>query len=195
MPRKKKTLETEEPAADWAGEQTPQVVEREVMSETPDVIINAEVEALKEELTQAQAKASEYLDGWQRAMADFANYRKRIEREQAQSQQLATVNVIKRYLELFDDLERALKNRPPDGEAARWAEGVELIYRKFLTYLESEGVQLIEAEGQFFDPNLHEAISQEDHPGLESGQVIGIVQQGYRLGERVLRPARVRVAR
>jgi len=195
MPRKKKTLETEEPAADWAGEQTPQVVERDVMSETPDVIINAEVEALKEELTQAQAKASEYLDGWQRAMADFANYRKRIEREQAQSQQLATVNVIKRYLELFDDLERALKNRPPDGEAARWAEGVELIYRKFLTYLESEGVQLIEAEGQFFDPNLHEAISQEDHPGLESGQVIGIVQQGYRLGERVLRPARVRVAR
>ena len=195
MPRKKRTLETEEPAADWAGEQTPQVVERDVMSETPDVIINAEVEALKEELTQAQAKASEYLDGWQRAMADFANYRKRIEREQAQSQQLATVNVIKRYLELFDDLERALKNRPPDGEAARWAEGVELIYRKFLTYLESEGVQLIEAEGLFFDPNLHEAISQEDHPGLESGQVIGIVQQGYRLGERVLRPARVRVAR
>ena len=195
MPRKKRTLETEEPAADWAGEQTPQVVERDVMSETPDVIINAEVEALKEELTQAQAKASEYLDGWQRAMADFANYRKRIEREQAQNQQLATVNVIKRYLELFDDLERALKNRPPDGEAARWAEGVELIYRKFLTYLESEGVQLIEAEGQFFDPNLHEAISQEDHPGLESGQVIGIVQQGYQLGERVLRPARVRVAR
>jgi molecular chaperone GrpE len=108
---------------------------------------------------------------------------------------MATANVIKRYLEIFDDLERAIKNRPQSDEASRWAEGIELVYRKFLTYLENEGVQLIEAEGQFFDPNQHEAISHEDHPELESGQVIEVVQQGYRLDNRVLRPARVRVAR
>ena len=64
-----------------------------------------------------------------------------------------------------------------------------------MNFLEADGVTPIIAEGQFFDPTLHEAISQEDHPDYESGQIIGVVQQGYRLGDRVLRPARVRVAR
>jgi len=195
MPRKKTTEETEKPQNDPAAEAKLEENPETIMTETPPIETKTELESLKEELSQAQAKANEYLDGWQRAMAEFSNYKKRIEREQTQAQQWATANVIKRYLELFDDLERALKNRPQDNETARWAEGVELIYRKFLNYLENEGVQLIETEGQFFDPNLHEAISQEDHPELESGQIIAVVQQGYRLGERVLRPARVRVAR
>jgi molecular chaperone GrpE len=186
MPRKKKHDET-----------TPIEGQEKDMTDSNSVetTTNTALEALQEELAQTNAKANEYLEGWQRSMADFSNYKKRIEREQAQNQQLATANVIKRYLELFDDLERALKNRPKEAEAANWAEGVELIYRKFLAYLENEGVQLIEVDGQFFDPNLHEAISHEDHPELESGQIIGVVQQGYRLGDRVLRPARVRVAR
>lgn len=195
MPRKKTTEETEKPQNDPAAEAKLEENPETIMTETPPIETKTELESLKEELSQAQAKANEYLDGWQRAMAEFSNYKKRIEREQTQAQQWATANVIRRYLELFDDLERALKNRPQDNETARWAEGVELIYRKFLNYLENEGVQLIETEGQFFDPNLHEAISQEDHPELESGQIIAVVQQGYRLGERVLRPARVRVAR
>ena len=79
--------------------------------------------------------------------------------------------------------------------ANRWAEGVELTYRKLMNFLEADGVSQIIAEGQFFDPTLHEAISQEDLAGYESGQIIGVVQQGYRLGDRILRPARVRVAR
>ena len=194
MPRKKKE-EIEQPQENLAVETNPEEDQENLMPETPPAKTDAELESLKEELSQAQAKASEYLDGWQRSMAEFANYKKRIEREQAQTQQWATAIVIKRYLELFDDLERALRNRPADQDGARWADGVELIYRKFLNYLENEGVQLIETEGQFFDPNLHEAISNEDHPTLESGQIIDVVQQGYRLGERVLRPARVRVAR
>jgi molecular chaperone GrpE len=155
----------------------------------------AVIEGLKSELGEARAKADEYLDGWQRSRAEFANFRKRVERDQAVANQAATGNVLKRFLDVVDDLDRALKNSPKNEEGANWAGGIELIYRKLLTSLENEGVQVIQAEGQTFDPSLHEAISQEDHPDLESGQVIATVSQGYTLGERVLRPARVRVAR
>ena len=151
-------------------------------------------DALKQELQEWQDKANEYLDGWQRARADFANYKKRIERDQAIINQNAAANIIRRFLEIIDDLELALKNRPAEGDGAGWAEGIELIYRKLSGMLESEGVSPIEAEDQFFDPNLHEAITYEQHPGLESGQIIAVVKQGYRMGDRVLRPAQVRVA-
>jgi molecular chaperone GrpE len=167
-------------------------------AEIPEVAaenLQAVIDRLKSELGEAQAKADEYLDGWQRSRAEFANFRKRVEREQATANQTATGNVLKRFLDVVDDLDRALKNRPKDEEGANWASGIELIYRKLLTSLENEGVQVIQAEGKLFDPSLHEAISQEDHPDLDSGQVIATVSQGYILGERVLRPARVRVAR
>lgn len=146
-------------------------------------------------LEESQAKANEYLDGWQRARAEFANYKKRVDREQAQVYQTTAGNIIKRYMEILDDLERALKNRPAEGDGAAWAEGIDLIYRKLQALLEAEGVKPMEAEGQFFDPNLHEAISHEAAPGLESGQIIEVVKQGYMLGDRVLRPAWVRVAK
>jgi molecular chaperone GrpE len=103
--------------------------------------------------------------------------------------------VIRRYLDIVDDLDRALKNRPQDGPGAALADGIDLIYRKFLSFLEMDGVKVIQPDGQFFDPACHEAISHEDSPDHESGKIIGVVQKGYQLGDRVLRPARVRVAR
>lgn len=156
---------------------------------TPD-----DVQVLKDELIEWQTKANEYLDGWQRARADYANYKKRVERDQAQAHQNATANAIRRFLEVKDDLELALKNRPNQGDDAGWADGVELIYRKLATFLEAEGVSIIETDGKFFDPNFHEAITHEVHPELESGQIIAVLKQGYRMGDRVLRPAQVRVA-
>lgn len=153
------------------------------------------VSALQNELSATQAKANEYLEGWQRALADFANYKKRVERDQAQTYQNAAVSILKRYLEVVDDLERALKTRPQDGDGAVWAEGIELIYRKLMAILESEGIQPMDAEGKMFDPNLHEAITSEDSNQHESGQIIEVVQKGYLLGDRVIRPALVRVAR
>jgi molecular chaperone GrpE len=195
MPRKKNATE-EEKMPETNTNQTEAVAPTEITTETGEARAEtSDIEQLQAELEQAQAKANEYLDGWQRAMAEFANYKKRIEREQALNQNMAKANVIKRFLEIFDDLERAAINLPGSGDAAGWIEGIDLINRKFLTYLQNEGVEPIETEGQFFDPNLHEAISQEDHAELESGQIIGVVQKGYRLGERILRPARVRVAR
>lgn len=153
-----------------------------------------DVDALKNELEAWKVKANEYLDGWQRARADYVNYKKRMEREQAQVYQNASASVIRRFLEIMDDLDLALKNRPQEGDEAGFAEGVELIYRKLLSILESEGVNSINTDGQYFDPNLHEAITHEQHPELDSGRIIAVVKKGYRMGDRVLRPAQVRVA-
>jgi molecular chaperone GrpE len=152
------------------------------------------IDQLQAELDSARAQADEYLDGWQRARAEFANYKKRIERDQVQIYQTTTGSIIKRYLDIIDDLDLALKNRPQDGDGASWANGIEMIYRKLLTILENEGLTPIEADGQFFDPNLHEALSSEPSEDHESGQIIEVIKRGYLLGDRVLRPALVRVA-
>jgi molecular chaperone GrpE len=153
-----------------------------------------EIITLQEELSAARIQADEYLDGWQRARADFANYKKRVERERSLAYQNASADIITRYLDVVDDMARALDNRPQEGEGATWADGIELIYRKLLTILENAGVTLMQIEGETFDPNLHEAISVEENPDYESGQVIEVLKQGYMLGDRVLRPASVRVA-
>jgi len=168
---------------------------QEAQADSVETPPETEEDVLQQELSEWQAKADEYLDGWQRARAEFSNYKKRVEREQAFIYQNASGNTIKRFLDVVDDLERALKNRPTDEEGAAWANGIELIYRKLLSILEAEGVKPMDADGQYFDPNFHEAISQEENPDHESGQIIEIVKQGYMLGERVLRPAQARVAR
>jgi molecular chaperone GrpE len=101
-------------------------------------------------------------------------------------------DIIRKILPALDDLERALQNRPSDSGA--WVSGIELIQKKLVSILETEGVKKIEAQGAAFDPNFHEAISHESVDGFESGHVIAVVQNGYMLGERVIRPALVRVA-
>ena len=171
--------------------------------EQPEITASSPAEAadsqeladLKDELARLRLQADEYLDGWQRARAEFANYKKRVEREQSSAYQTAAAAIIKHFLGILDDLERALKNRPKEGDGAAWAEGIELVYRKLVSILESEGVTQMQTDGQMFDPNLHEAILSEDSDQHESGQIIEAVQQGYLLGDKVVRPAMVRVAR
>ena len=146
---------------------------------------------LEKQLAEAQSQAAEYKDGWQRSVAEFQNYRRREEADKAEMYHSAVGGIIKRYLPVLDDLERALEARPAD---LAWADGIELISRKLQAILEAEGLKRINAEGQKFDPNFHEAISQEPAEGVESGTVIGVIRNGYMLGERVIRPAMVRVA-
>ena len=146
---------------------------------------------LESQLAEAVSQAAEYKDGWQRSLAEFQNYRRRVEAEKAETYQTAVGGIIKRYLPVLDDMERALDARPA---GLAWADGVELICRKLQSILEAEGLKRIEAEGQQFDPNFHEAIGQETVEGVESGTVIAVVRNGYMLGERVIRPAMVRVA-
>jgi molecular chaperone GrpE len=154
--------------------------------------VKAEMEALQSQLAEAEAKAAEYKDGWMRSQAEFQNYRKRIERDEFVRKQDMKGDIVRKILPVLDDLERALQNRPSNSGA--WISGIELIQKKLVSILETEGVKKIEAEGALFDPNFHEAISHEPADGFESGHVIAVVQNGYMLGERVIRPALVRVA-
>ena len=155
--------------------------------------VDAEREALhaSRQLAEAESKVSEYKDGWARSQAEFQNYRKRIERDNELTYANMKGDIIKKVLPALDDLERALQNRPVDDA---WASGIELIARKLQNILESEGVKRIEAKGAAFDPNFHEAITHEPSEEVESEHVIDVVQNGYMLGERVIRPALVRVA-
>lgn len=187
--------QTEEPENDQGADEATRI-EVEVAAEEGDQeeIETTELEALEAEIELLNQQSQEYLDGWQRERAEFANYKKRIEKDNQQLRSNISGNIIRKYLEIIDDLERALQNKPQEGEGASWAEGIELVYRKFLSALEAEGVMPMKAEGEYFDPNLHEAISQEPNDEYESGQVIEVLRNGYLIGERVLRPASVRIA-
>ncbi|MBE3144468.1 MAG: nucleotide exchange factor GrpE [Planctomycetes bacterium] len=158
-------------------------------------ITKEEHAALQRDLEQARQQAQEYFDGWQRERADFSNYKKRQEREHELHNLSFSGNFIKKFLVIQDDLDRAIKTCPTQDEGAAWAEGITLITRKLNNILEKEGVQPIPNDIQTFDPTMHEAITHEDSPNHESGQIIEVVQQGYMIGDRVLRPALVRVAR
>lgn len=156
------------------------------------MIESGELASLKQELETAKAKAAENLDGWQRAVAEFQNYKKRLERDREADQAMMKGDLIKKVLPILDDLERALEKRLAEDP---WTDGIELIKRKLQGILDAEGVKRIEAEGAVFDPNFHEAISTEPVDGVESGRVVAVVLNGYMLGERVIRPAQVKVAR
>lgn len=153
--------------------------------------IKVQMDALQSQVAEAESKMSEYKDGWARSQAEFQNYKKRIERDNELTYANMKGDIIKKVLPALDDLERALQNRPADDS---WASGIELIARKLQNILESEGVKRIEAKGAAFDPNFHEAITHEPSDEVESEHVIDVVQNGYMLGERVIRPALVRVA-
>ena len=177
-----------------------EIIEGEVVDEDEEggeeeAVISDEYSELAKELQQAQDKAREFFEGWQRERADFANYKRRVDRDQQSLSQNIKGDVIKKYLAILDDLQRAMKTRPTEGPAGSWADGVELVTRKLQNILEVEGVKRIPAEQEEFNPSRHEAITHEDSPDHESGQIIEVVQQGYTLGDRVLRPAMVRVAR
>lgn len=142
---------------------------------------------------QARAEAADYKDRWMRSVAEFTNYRKRTEREWADVRASAGSDVIKALLPVMDDLDRAFKSVPADLQGQSWVEGFRLIERKFAAALTQAGVTPIESIGQPFDPNLHESVAAEpsDKP---HGTVLDEYRKGYRMNDRVLRPAMVKIA-
>ena len=162
--------------------------------ELEDLSLEEQVAALQMSLDEMETKAEEYLDGWQRARAEFANYKKRVLRDHTEIHQSARGEVIKLYLDIADDLERALQEKPGDGDGEAWADGIEIIFQKLRTRLESEGIKPMNPLGEEFDPNIHEALMKEESDEYESGQIIEVMQEGYWIGDKVLRPALVRVA-
>jgi molecular chaperone GrpE len=152
------------------------------------------IKELENTLAEAEVKAAEYLDGWQRARAEFANARKRLERERADAHSRAAIDHAKKVLPVIDDFDRALSNVPENVEQDTWFEGIQLVNRKIHSILQELRVESIEAVGQPFDPNYHEALSLQEVDGVESGIVVEEIQSGFRLGDKVIRPALVNVA-
>jgi molecular chaperone GrpE len=191
----KKKAGTEAEIAEEQEEGQVEPVEAEVVVEEAEAEKRDELERLQKELEQTKAQAAEYLDGWQRAQAEFSNYKKRQEVERAQMAQLASMGLLRKLLPVTDDFERALTTLPANLSRLSWCEGILLIKYKLDAILESEGVKPIETAGKSFDPLYHEAVTYEEATGYADGQIVGEVQRGYMMGERVLRPAMVRVAK
>jgi len=154
----------------------------------PEVAGIEDVEALKQALAEAKEKAQANLAGWQRAQADFINYKRRSEQEMAEVSQFANATLMLSLLPILDDLERAFAAIPPRLANASWVDGVRLIWRKLQTTLEAQGLMPIKALGEPFDPNFHEAVRQGK--GKE-GIVVGELLKGYKLHDKVIRAARV----
>ncbi|MEE8384374.1 MAG: nucleotide exchange factor GrpE [Dehalococcoidia bacterium] len=152
----------------------------------------ADNKSLEEQVTQAKEDAQKYLASWQRSEADFQNYKRRVEQERDENRRFASTALIMNVLPILDDLERALVSLDARLAGLTWFEGIALIHRKILILLENAGVSIIQAEGQQFDPREHEAVM---HAEGEEGKVLAEVQRGYKLHDRVLRPAMVVVGK
>ncbi len=146
------------------------------------------VEALKQALAEEKEKVQSYLANWQRAQADFINYKRRSEQEKEEISKFANSMLMLSLLPILDDLERAFVSIPSNLTKLSWVDGIRLILRKLQASLEAQGLSLIKAVGEPFDPKLHEAAM---HGKGKEGMVIEELQKGYKLHDRVLRPAMV----
>lgn len=149
---------------------------------------------LEEQLAQAKAEAAANLDGWQRTLAEFANARKRMDKQRIEARSHATAEVVSKILPVLDDFDRALANVPETISSDSWFEGLRLVHKKLNGILEGANIERIPTIGEPFDPKIHEAILQEPSEQYESGLIIRELQSGYKLGDRIIRPALVCVA-
>lgn len=150
-----------------------------------------EVSRLAAECEKLKSERDELEDRWLRLRAEFDNYRKRVQREQLEILERAAMDTVASLLPILDDFERALKAPGADPEYAR---GVELIYQRLLDALKKAGLEPMEAEGQKFDPHIHEAIDMAPHGEVEENTVFEEYRKGYNFRGKLLRPAMVRVA-
>ena len=161
---------------------------------SPSALV-AQIEALRAERDTARHEAEEYLTALQRERAEFQNFKRRTTEERMRDLGLAGEDLIRKVLALADDFDRAIEARPPSVATDPWFEGIYAIDRKLRQLLESEGVTAIDATaGRPFDPREHEAIANVPNTGRGEGEIVEEVRRGYRLRDRVIRPALVAVA-
>ena len=146
----------------------------------------------KKALQQEKEKAEKYLANWQRAEADLVNYKKRTDQEKSEMAASNTAGIILNLLPVIDDFERAFESIPEEARSESWVEGMRLIERKLMSYLESIGLCKMEALGQLFDPNLHEAVC---HIEGDEGKIVEEFRTGYMLKDRLLRAPMVAVGK
>ena len=168
------------------------------MSEQPNDPLTEVSEAAEPEAPpEAQALQKERDDLYDRLLrktAEFDNFRKRVERDRKEMIDWAAADVIGDLLAIVDDFDRALE-APAPPEAQSFKSGLELIQRQLAELLKKRGVSTVEALGADFDPHVHQAVAYEEVPGAREGEVVGVMAKGYKLGDRLLRPALVKVAK
>ena len=143
-----------------------------------------------------QRERDDYYDRWMRKAAEFDNYRKRIERERKEQSDQAVVDLLQQLVLVVDDFDRALETTSANAAGAdAFRKGVELIHAKLHDVLKKRGVKPIDTLGADFDPNVHQAVMHEPAPGHRDGEVIAELAKGYTIGDRLLRPAMVKVAK
>jgi len=148
---------------------------------------------LADEIVELRKERDNLHDRLLRQAAEFDNYRKRIDRERRDATQMAAVNFVEELLPVIDDFERALQTEAPGANSYR--QGLEIIHRALMDVLRKRGVTPIEAVGTAFDPQVHQAVAYEDAPERRDGEVIEQFTRGYRLGDKLVRPAMVKVAK
>jgi molecular chaperone GrpE len=153
--------------------------------------LNGEADDPFLEVAKIAAERDDYLDQLQRAMADFANYKRRTEQERLQAREYATRDLLRQLLPIVDDFQRALAATPGEQQETPWYQGILLIEKKLQGLLEREGVAPVDGVGSPFDPAQHEAVASD--PGSSGQYVVEIYQTGYRQKNNLLRPAMVRV--
>lgn len=154
-------------------------------------------EQVEHDLDELLSQRDEYLDLARRTKADFENYRKRMSADVLAASGRGKAEVLRDVLPVLDDLERAIQaaGLDPEGDSEDGlAHGVLLVFRSLRECLSKHGIEAVDPTGEKFDPNLHEALSAQPADGVESGVVVETMQKGYRLGEQLIRPARVVVA-
>ena len=168
--------------------------ERIAELDTSPQALTAEIDELRNQLLAAEQEAADNKAGWQRTAADFPNYRRRTEQDRESMLGLANEALLSKLLTIVDDFDRAIEHMPPEFNDVGWVGGIAAIDRKLRLLLDSEGLTPIEAVGKQFDPHEHEAVAQEVTTAVPEGTVTQELQRGYRIRDRVLRPAMVAVA-
>ncbi|MFC2034141.1 nucleotide exchange factor GrpE [Chloroflexota bacterium] len=162
------------------------MIQKEPEEEQQTNSIEESIETLQQALDEEKGKSENYLASWQRAQADFINFKRRNEQEKSEISELAKSALILNLLPVLDDMERAFTSLPDDLAEISWLDGIKIVERKLKTTLKEQGLSTIKALGEQFDPHLHEAIRQEKG---EEGIIIEEVQKGYIFKDKVLRPS------
>ncbi len=168
--------------------------ERIAELDTSPQALSAELDELRQQLLSAEQELAETKGNWQRTAADYANFKRRTEQDREQMTGLANEMLLAKLLVIVDDFDRAISNMPVELRNLGWVEGIAAIDRKLDLLLTSEGLTPIDAVGKPFDPHEHEAVVQEERTDVADGTVVAELQRGYRIRDRVLRPAMVAVA-
>ena len=183
QPEQEQAAPTQEAAPAEPAAETPPKAEKKAKKKTDPAELEARLEAAQKELADTKEQ-------YQRMLAEYANYKRRTEQEKEQIGAVTKAELLKGLLTSLDNMEKAVAAEPGEGYKA----GVDMVMRQFLEALQKLGLEEIPAENAPFDPHMHNAVMREDADGVEPDTVTAVFQKGYKLGERILRPAMVKVA-